>query len=141
MLSQIFRFWYFIVRWINWIHLIHFQPNLMNFRLLSHKLWSFDNTPVTPTFPLLPITQDWDIRRRLSIYFLNPCETKNIINTCFDTLYTNFMLDPYVNFDLEFLNLPKGAIVAFVSMWKSTSTTLRSYINRTLFHEVLFDCM
>ena len=33
------------------------------------------------------------------------------IGTCFDTIYTNFKFNPCVNFDPEFLELPKGAIV------------------------------
>ncbi len=37
------------------------------------------------------------------MYFLNPCERRGIIGTCFDTIHTNFNFDPYVNFDLECL--------------------------------------
>ena len=49
-------------------------------------------------------------KRIISLYFPNPCETtSNIIGTYFDKIYTNFKFDPCINFDPEFIELPKGA--------------------------------
>ena len=47
---------------------------------------------------------------------------------CFDTIYTKFKFDPCINFDLEFLELLKCAIMPFVRIWKNTahSTTIIS---------------
>ncbi len=43
--------------------------------------------------------------------------------TWFDTVCTNFKFDPCINFNLEFLKLFKGSIVAFVGIWKNTHST------------------
>ncbi len=51
----------------------------------------------------------------------------------------NFKFDPCINFDLEFLELLKSAIVVFVRIWKNIHSIRKKCLNTLFyaFHEVL----
>ena len=61
--------------------------------------------------------------KQIKVLFSDSIWDKKYVGICFNTIYTNYKCDLCINFNLEFLEMPRGAIVAFVRIWKNTDST------------------